>query len=71
MQNPIKISDRLPEIGQYALFMCDHYNSYMHVVRHITDQERWFYADTMEIATQFDIDNFTHWIPLDHKDKWD
>lgn len=67
---PININDRLPELGQFALFLCNYSNDYCHVYRAITDKERWFYADTAEIASDFFIEEYTHWIPLDHKGHW-
>lgn len=67
---PIKFSDRLPEIDQSVMALCDYSNHSVHVVRRITSQEFWFYVVTGEICKEDIEQEFTHWIPLDHPHDW-
>lgn len=67
---PIPLSRALPDLGQHVILMDSGSSSgWKHVYRAVTDEERWFYSGTGDIA-DVNLDWFSHWIPLDHQDNW-
>ena len=67
---PIKFSDKLPDIGQRVIALCDYSNSTRHVVREITNDVYWFNVQPFEICNKDISEEYTHWIAVDHPDKW-
>ena len=67
---PIPLARALPALGQHVLLMDSGSTSgWKHVYRAVTDEVRWFYSGTGDIA-DVNLDWFSHWLPLAHQDSW-
>ncbi len=68
--NPVPLSRALPGLHQHVLLMSsDSSSGWLHVYRAVTDEDRWFYSSTGDIA-DVNLDWFSHWLPLMHQDLW-